>query len=112
MSELVNNCLVGLREISSAPPRSLRKILLRITRKLVKAIAEVALNICIGIVRSKFSKKERAIIKSLSSKTLSLFKKRRLILKNSKLIKRVTTSAVKHLTDGASPSAGSRELAA
>ena len=95
MSELINKSLGGLQKIAKTPTAKLKVILKKVTRAIIKAIAEIALNVCSGVIVTHLSKREKSILKSLTLKSVSLLSKRRTVIRNPHLVKKAVSGALK-----------------
>jgi hypothetical protein len=100
MSVLLKSCLDELKSISNCPHRKLNDILSGISNKSIKAISEISLNVFRQTIPIVHTKKENDLLRILSRKSISLKKKRSLILKSSKFIKLVIKKTLKYLHNG------------
>lgn len=95
MSQLINDNIQNLVKIAHS--KTPRKALKKATRNEIKAIVEIALNW--KLLEPDLNKRDLKELKPLFSKSLSLIRKRNIVLKNNRLVKRLVQAAIKWLRD-------------
>jgi hypothetical protein len=110
MSALVKSCIGDLRLIARTKIHQLKALFEGSADSLVNAISEIALNVVREIIPFAHTKRQNNILKILANKSISVARKRKLILSAKKFIKQIVLEALNYLDYGEEVSAGSRKL--
>jgi hypothetical protein len=100
MSKIIESSSSELTQLSAAKPSQLLRLLGKATAELIKAIAEIGLNVLRETIPVPHTIEENIFLKSLIEATLSVAKKRKLLVKFAKFVKKIIRSALKYLRNG------------